>query len=150
MKSLLTALLCVTAATVCQARLGETQAQIADRYGKPLKEAKPITPASSAGKYTKGNLGLFIGFLDGKAVYESLQVIEDDGDWGEEAPSPKIIDAFLKSNDQDGEWTEAKDSLDGFRHFKSATGKLIGTYSKKHHSLTVETAEFEALRKAAK
>jgi hypothetical protein len=134
--------------TVCHARVGETQAQVEARYGKHMKEVKALAPASAAYLYRKGDLAFFVGFIDGKAAYELVESVEEDGDIGEGKLEANEIDASLKANAPDGGWKEVMGAQDGNRHWTSADGKLTAAYNVKNYQLLIESSEFSRQRQA--
>jgi hypothetical protein len=148
MKYLLLASALILVTTVCHARIGETQAQVEARYGKHMKEVKPLTPASAAYLYRKGELAYFVGFVDGKAAYELVESVEEDGDIGEGKLEADDIDAALKANAPDGGWKEILGAPDGNRRWTSVDGKLTAAYNAKNYQLLIESSEFSHQRQA--
>ena len=137
------------AASACHAKIGEDLPQTEARYGKHVKVAKPFAPATAAYQYRQDDLAIFVGFVDGKAAYELVETIEEDGDIGEVAMENVEIEASLKAAAPEGGWTEIKDTRDGNRHWTSADGKLIATYTEKNNQLLIESAEFAQKRQAS-
>jgi hypothetical protein len=148
MKHFVIASALVLMATICHARVGETQAQVEARYGKHVKEVKPLAPAGAAYLYRKGELAFFVGFVDGKAAYELVESVEEDGDIGEGELEAKDIDASLKSNAPDGGWKEVTGAQDGNRHWTSADGALIAVYNVKNYQLLIQSSDFLRQRQA--
>ena len=98
------------AASACHAKIGEGLPQTESRYGKHVKTAKPFAPATSAYQYRQDELAIFVGFVDGKAAYELVETIEEDGDIGEVAMENVEIEASLKAEAREGGWMEIKDA----------------------------------------
>src|ERR1039457_4135935 len=58
------------------ARLDETTEQIQARYGKPLSDIKPESPATVARVYEKNGFRIAVGFYEGKSYYEQFRKID--------------------------------------------------------------------------
>lgn len=70
-------LLCLLLLTVpAYARLDETTEQIEARYGKPLSDIKPESPATVARVYEKNGFHITVGFYEGKSYYEQFQKVD--------------------------------------------------------------------------
>jgi hypothetical protein len=58
------------------ARLDETTEQIEARYGKPLSDIKPESPATAAKVYEKNGFHITVGYYEGKSYYEQFRKID--------------------------------------------------------------------------
>jgi len=94
---LLCALLSCALAAPCLARLGETEAQCEERYGKPVPYENPVKgrahipgqaePAETPEKqflYNTDKVEILVGFIDGRAA--SIQYIFKDSNASQAAP----------------------------------------------------------------
>ena len=72
-------LLCLLLLAVpAHARLDETTEQIEARYGKPLSDIKPESPATVARVYEKNGFRIAVGFYEGKSYYEQFQKVDPE------------------------------------------------------------------------
>ena len=60
----------ILAACAAQARLGETEAEIEKRYGKPKNELPAIPPSTKLACYECGGLKILVSFINGKSECE--------------------------------------------------------------------------------
>ncbi|MBI4026402.1 MAG: hypothetical protein HY360_15560 [Verrucomicrobia bacterium] len=81
-----------------EARLGETEEQIAIRYGKPVKTLASTKPVTAARFYRKSGYLILVRFMDGKSCYESFKK-EPKNDF-----SAVEIDTLLKANAGTSSW----------------------------------------------
>lgn len=105
--ALLTAILAIGLAIPAVARLGETREQLIERYGEPLREAKPELPASdSAAVFSKDMVDVHVELKDGKAwmvIYSTRKPM-----------TPELQVQFRDANDGVdglGEWKEPVEHL---------------------------------------
>ena len=75
------------------ARLDETTEQIEARYGKPLSDMKPESPATVARVYEKNGFHIAVGFYEGKSLYEQFQKVD-----------PQKPNAFLEITETERNW----------------------------------------------
>ncbi len=75
------------------ARLDETTEQIEARYGKPLSDMKPESPATVARVYEKNGFRIAVGFYEGKSYYEQFQKID-----------PQKPNSFLEITETERNW----------------------------------------------
>jgi hypothetical protein len=81
------------------ARLDETTEQIEARYGKPLNDIKPESPATAANVYEKNGFHITVGFYEGKSYYEQFRKIDPLLDITQTEQN-----CLLKANGMQGLW----------------------------------------------
>ena len=83
--------------------LGNTEDQIADLFGKPIKQGAPDKRGITTNMYEKGNYAILVQFLEGLSLAESYTRI-DKLEFSE-----KEISAFLEGSSNDRPWNKAAD-----------------------------------------
>ncbi|MCB1099497.1 MAG: hypothetical protein KDN22_28255 [Verrucomicrobiae bacterium] len=105
-------------ATNAQARLGESQAQLVERYGEPLKDEKAELPASdSAALFFKDNVEIHVEFKNGKAWMVTYRT---------HALTSELEASFRDANDGEegiGEWREPVEHLQR-NYWRTEDGKV--------------------------
>jgi len=93
----------------CMARLGETEAEIRARYGKPdWEQTKPeeVSPAEKHLHFRKGNIRVMVVIFKGCCASEAYSLLTKDGD---DLPGPEAADQFealLQANAGGSRWIE--------------------------------------------
>jgi hypothetical protein len=129
MKKFLFAILIASLCTQAFARLGETEKQCTERYGKPAHQLIAEKPATSSWQYEKDGFTIHVQFINGKAASISYRSHED-------ALSDQAVAAFLKSNSDDKIWP-----ADGYRRVRS-DGKAVAQIVGFNQGLEISTKDW--------
>ena len=94
------------AGTSCFARLGETEAEIVKRYGKPLRHIEKPTYAAAEKQllFSLGSGSLRVTFHEGKSVVEELQLVGDDGKGLLWKSHVELAEKVLSAEAKGGKW----------------------------------------------
>lgn len=120
-------------APLAQARLGGSEEQIQERYGKPISANKVqnIAVYQVPGHYAR------VEFTDGKAAMIAYRKAPF------EAMTEREIAEILARHAGTGEWT-ALPGTPGHRHWQTADGAQIARYGIVNGLLTVTTPSYRA------
>ncbi len=124
------------------ARIGETEAECAARYGEPERKAETgdWPPGSHGQWYRKGGLIILVGYHDGKADIIVYQNTKEDLMGKPAELSAMEIDALLKANGGKSRWKAAlAPSMDDV--WRTEDGKFIAHRSWLSRYLMIATQE---------
>lgn len=96
-------------AGICWARLGETEAEILKRYGKPFEtdaDPKKIGPADKKLYFSKGDNLVMVVIFRGHSVIEAYSFLDEDGKTVPVRDNIEKAEALLQANAQGEEWVE--------------------------------------------
>jgi hypothetical protein len=119
------------------ARIGETEAECAARYGEPVKKGSNHSLLCQ-----KSDLNIFITFFDGKADAIAYWKIAKG-----KPLSENEVEILLNNNSGGVPWKKrAVISMD--REWETENGELLATYDTGEHMLMVGTKDYLARQKA--
>jgi len=124
------------------ARLGETPAEIAARYGASLEDSPGPDARCTRSVHHFGGFRIFVAFLDGRSAFEAMIKT------GPEAITDEEVQALLAANAGGAEWKLARG--DGnLVEWESAPDRLA-TLLRSQRSLSIKTRAYLAYDEAAK
>jgi len=132
MKSLCIIVSAALFASPAFARIGETEAQIEKRYGKPKFTFSQGDELPSKG-YISAGLRITVTYVDGVSESEFYQKPDQS------ALSETEIKTLLAANAEDGIWAEQPEVLGSVHTWKIAAKNRIASYVDRLNSLTVAT-----------
>ena len=124
-------LLLAMVASVAHARIGETEAQIEARYGKPLKTDGDFKA------YTANGFTIIVTFLDGRSEGEMFEKPD------RAAFSENELAMLMTANGGGRKWTDATPQFDFVRKmWRSADGNLTAVYKTIPPTLVIASRKF--------
>ena len=129
----------VIGCTVALARIGETEEQCDERYGKPFAVSEDKVERT----YKKGEFHMRAQFHDGKC--DLIMFAKPDGTPQEISESER--DVLMKANGGGREWQKSKDGAE-VMHFETRDGELYALYNSR--GLMIATREATKRKDAAK
>ena len=132
----LSSLILLTSSVPCTARLGETEAQVATRYGEPLQKFDLLS-TNDATAYSTNRLWIAVYFTNGVSVAEMF-VPQDRDDLRTDAR-----DVLLEQQRQGSAWTEVQsEPMDLFQRWRRYDGRAFALYHTLNHSLLICTPQY--------
>lgn len=123
-------LILLSLATLASARLGETPAECAKRYGDPVK----INKAENSIAYLKAGFFVFVSFHEGKA--SQIVIMKGTPD-APEKMSEAERDSLLKANAGAGEWKKKEQAFEVDPKWSNAVEKRTAQYSSVNKALFI-------------
>ena len=130
------ALFVLVASGACAwARIGESEAQIAARYGTPIGDIPTETFGPVRGYLMPGVI-VGVKLVDGVSQMEMLAKTDKSG------MSATEIAGFLKANGADAKWNPDPFDKPNWRRWRSEDGSLVAVYDMRRHFLYINARKF--------
>jgi len=137
-------ILIITTHSEINARIGETPAEFAERYGQSIKKSP-----DDHFLYSKSGFLIFAFFHEGKADAVGFRKVEENALGKGVEISDNEIEIILKSNSGGRDWKERQIiSMD--REWHTEEADLLATYTTFENLLMIFTKEYVAREQAAK